>query len=106
MAMTNLPGNENFEPPDELDGAEVLLWAYNPVEPFFIMRYTDGTEYKPIHGFAICRYKGSDIFYKFSCDHDWNVEGDFDEPSIEAAVQSAQSQSIEPINWIKKKPRI
>ena len=55
MPMTNLPKNENFEPPDELDGAEVLLWAYNPVKPFFIMWSVDGTEYKPIHGFALCR---------------------------------------------------
>jgi len=100
--MTNLPGNENFEPPDELDGAEVLLWTYNPIEPFFIMRNTDGTEYKPIHGFAICRYKGSDIIYKFSCDRNWNVEGDYDEMSIVEAVQTAESQSSQPITWIKK----
>lgn len=104
--MTKLPKLENFEPPDELDGAEVLLWAYNPASPFFMMRYADGTEYKPIHGLAICRYKGSEVFYKFSCDRNWNVEGDFDETSIEAAVQNAQKQSSEPITWIKKQSRI
>ncbi len=101
--MTTLPKNEIFEPPDELDGAKVILWAYNPIKPFFIMKYTDGTVYKPVHGFAICRYKGSEIFYKFSCDSDWNVANDLDAASIEEAVEIAQTQSLEPITWTKKR---
>ncbi len=100
--MTISPKNEDFEPPDELDGAEVILWAYNPVKPFFIMKSSDGNEYKPIHGFAICSYKGSEKFYKFSCDRDWNVENDFDAASIEEAVEIAKKQSSEPITWNKK----
>jgi hypothetical protein len=106
MSETNSPQNMLFEPPDELDGAEVILWAYNPTKPFFIMRYVDGSEYKPIHGFAICRYKGSDIYYKFSCDRDWNVEGDSDKASMEEAMETAQNQSCEPLTWNTKESRV
>ncbi len=100
--MTTMPKSDNFEPPDELDGAEVILWAYNPVKPFFIMKYSDGNEYKPIYGFAICQYKGSGIFYEFSCGKDWYVENDSDAASIEEAVEIAQTQTLEPITWNKK----
>ncbi|PKO11715.1 MAG: hypothetical protein CVU39_27915 [Chloroflexi bacterium HGW-Chloroflexi-10] len=100
--MSNLPKNENFEPPDELDGAEVILWAYNPEKPFFMMQYVDGTDYKPIHGFAICRCKGAELFYKVSCDSAWNVENDSDHASIEDAVKAANDLSKEPITWNKK----
>ena len=93
---------KTLEPPDELDGAEVLLWAFNPQKPFFIMEYSDGTKYKPIHGFAICRYKGEKQYYKFSCDIKWNVENDSDHDSVEEAVSAAINMSIEPITWNKK----
>lgn len=91
------------EPPDELDGAEVILWAFNPLAPFFIMRYSDGAAYKPIHGFAVCRYRGENQFYKFSCDREWNVENDMACDSLEKAVNAAQNMSIEPVIWIEKK---
>ena len=56
--MTIMPKNVILEPPDELDGAEVVLWAYNPEKPFFIMKCSDGREYKPIHGFPSAGIKG------------------------------------------------
>jgi hypothetical protein len=100
--LTGKMDTKFLEPPDELDGAEVLLWAYSPDKPFFMMKYTDGGEYRPIHGFAICRYKGSDTCYKFSCDRNWNVVGDMDAASLEEAMDLAQSQSPEPITWHNK----
>ncbi len=100
--MRTLPESGSLEPPDELDGAEVILWAYSPVKPFFIMKYTDGTDYKPIHGFAICRYKDDEVFYKFSCDREWNVENDSDAASMEEAVEIAESQTSQPITWNEK----
>ncbi len=100
--MAPFPKNKNFEPPDELDGAKVILWAYNPVKPFFIMQYVDSTNYKSIHGFAICRYIDEELFYKFSCDREWNVEGDSDEASVEDAVETAQNQSEGSITWNTK----
>jgi hypothetical protein len=101
--MTIFQNRDTIEPPDELDGAEVILWAFNPQKPFFIMKYSDGALYKPIHGFAICQYKGEKRYYKFSCDIAWNVENDSDCDSIEEAVKVASDMSIEPITWNKKK---
>jgi hypothetical protein len=103
--MTDLLKNTRVEPPNELDGAEVLLWAYSPEKPFFIMRYTNGGEYCPIHGFAICRYKGADTFYKFSCDLNWNVLGDMDAANIKEGTDLAQNQTQLPITWHKKSER-
>ncbi|KPL76939.1 hypothetical protein ADN00_10125 [Ornatilinea apprima] len=102
--MTTLPINECFEPPDELDGAKVLLWAYNPEKPFFMMLFEDGSNYKPIHGFAICRYGGEELFYKFSCNSEWEVENDSDHASIEEAIHAAHHLSKEPIVWNQKLP--
>jgi hypothetical protein len=101
--MTSLPNSNTLEPPDELDDAEVILWAFNLQKPFFIMKYVDGTVYKPIHGFAICRYKKENQYYKFSCDSGWNVEGDSVHSSIEEACKAAKGMSIEPIIWNKKR---
>lgn len=104
--MTTFNYRDDNEPPDELDGAEVILWAFHPQKPFFIMEYSDGTQYKPIHGFAICRYKGEQRYYKFSCDINWNVENDLDCGCIEEAVKIATDMSNEPIIWNKKQSSI
>lgn len=101
--MTTFQNRDTKEPPDELDEAEVIFWAFSPQKPFFIMKYSDGTLYKPIHGFAICQYKGEKQYYKFSCDIEWNVENDSVCESIEEAVSVANDMSIEPITWNKKK---
>jgi hypothetical protein len=100
--MSTLQNHNSIEPPDDLDGAKVILWAFNSQKPFFIMEYSDGKPYKPIHGFAICQYEGEEKYYKFSCDSNWNVENDFDCDSIEEAVNTANDMSIEPITWNKK----
>ena len=101
--MTTLLGRETIEPPDELDGADVILWAVSSPIPFFIMKYSDGTPHKPIYGFAICRYKGEKQYYKFSCDIMWNVENDQVFDSIEEAVKAATDMSTQLIMWNKKK---
>ncbi len=101
--MTTLPNHGILEPPDELDGAEVLLWAFDPQKPFFILEYSDGTPYKPIHGFAICRYPGENQYYKFSCDIEWQVENDWVYDILEEALQAAADRSVEPVIWNQKK---
>lgn len=101
--MTTLQNRETIEPPDELDGAEVILWAFSSPIPFFIMKYSDGAPYKPIHGFAICRYKGEKQYYRFSCDIAWNVENDQVFDSIEDAVNAVNDMSTQLITWNKKK---
>ena len=100
--MTLFEYNTPLEPPGELDGAQVQLWAYDPLKPFFIMEYSDGRPGKPIHGFAICQYKGEKKFYKFSCDSEWNVENDLDCDSVDEAMSAAQDMTAEAITWIKK----
>jgi hypothetical protein len=90
------------EPPDEIDGAQVILWAFNPQTPFFSMRYSDGTTCKPIHGLAICRYQGEKRYYRFSCDLTWNVANDLDYDSLEEAVKAADALSAQPLIWNKK----
>ena len=100
--MSLFKKRKTLEPPDELDGAEVLFWAFNSKKPFFIMECSDGTPHKPIHGFAICRYKGEKQYYKFSCDIDWNVENDSDHDSVEDAIGAAIDMSTEPIRWKNK----
>jgi hypothetical protein len=66
------------------------------------MEYSDGRPYKPIHGFAICRYIGESGYYKFSCDAKWNVENDTDCDSLEEAIKAAEDLAAEPIIWNKK----
>ena len=100
--MTKPQNRDSLEPPNKLDGAEVIMWAFNPQKPFFVMKYSDGTPYKPIHGFAICQYKGENQFYKFSCDLEWNVENDSVSDAIEEAIKTANDLSTEPITWNKK----
>lgn len=91
-----------IEPPNLLDGADVLFWAYEPLQPFFLMTYSDGKPYKAIHGLAICRYPGETQFYRFSCDDEWKVENDWVCDSLEEALKSANDQSTLPIYWNKK----
>ena len=100
--MITKQSRKPFEPPDELDGAEVVLWAFNPEKPFFIMESRDGTMSVPIHGFAICQYKEERQYYKFSCDKEWHVENDMDHGSVEEAVKAATDMSTEPIIWQEK----
>ena len=101
--MTTLLDCETIEPPDEFDGAEVILWAFSSQKPFFNMKYSDGSPYKPIHGFAICRYKSEKQYYRFSCDITWNVENDQVFDSIDEAMKAANDMSMQPITWNKKK---
>jgi hypothetical protein len=98
-----LDANGNLEPPDELDGAEVILWAYNPQKPFFVMKFTDGSDYMPIHGLALCRYKGKSQVYRFSCSLGWQVQNDSVYDSEEEAIKATGSIFQEQIKWNKKK---
>lgn len=89
-------------PPDQLDGAGVLLWAYSPDQPFFIMNDSHGAPHQAIHGFVVCRYEAENIFYRFSCDLGWNVVNDMDYASLEEAVNSAHGLSGQALTWYQK----
>jgi hypothetical protein len=53
--------NQVNKPPEELDGAKVIKWAWSGSKPFGFLRY-EGDLYDPIeiYGLAICRYDNSD----------------------------------------------
>ena len=89
-------------PPKQIDGANVLEWAWSGDKPFGIVMTTDGKVAAEIYGIAICKYENSDIIYRFSCDFDWETEQDSDYSSIEDAKKyiPAQYQNIE-IQWKK-----
>jgi hypothetical protein len=63
-----------MKPPRELDGAEVMLWAWSEPAPLFEMPCSDGSATIPIHGLAVCRYAQTGSIYRFSCNAMWEVE--------------------------------
>jgi hypothetical protein len=50
------------EPPDYLDGARVIKWAWSGREPFGYMAHIDGISREAIHGLAICHTKIQKVF--------------------------------------------
>jgi hypothetical protein len=62
------------KPPSQIDGADVVLWAWSEPEPFFAMRSSDGAPATPIHGLAICRYAEGGAVCRFSCNNLWETE--------------------------------
>ena len=80
-----------MRPPPELDGAEVLWWAWSGAQPFGVMPSTDGTSGIEIYGLAICVY-ASGAIYRFSCDREWRVQNDALVDSAESAKHSVPAQ--------------
>ncbi len=80
-----------IEPPEKIDGARVLYWAWSGNSPFFIMPYSDSTGGIPIHALAICRYDSGSIC-RFSCDQDWEVENDSNQHPVEGAMVATSGQ--------------
>ncbi|HZY78405.1 MAG TPA: hypothetical protein VFE50_02710 [Cyclobacteriaceae bacterium] len=102
-------GNLPVEPPDELDGAMVICWAWSGEEPFgFISVVDDGKEVDKIaiHGTAICQYEGTDTVYYFICNKDWEVENDTVHNSVERAMNAkftSEPYSFKPVSkWYMK----
>jgi hypothetical protein len=80
-------------PPDYLDGARVLKWAWSGENPFGYMQYTDD-KLPPIEvfGLAICRYEDTKELFRFSCDKSWEVVNDSPENSIDNAIENLPQQ--------------
>jgi hypothetical protein len=61
-----------MQPPEEIDGARVIEWAWSGSNPF---GEVPGAESPEIFGLAIATY--DDIqFYRFSCDRNWGTVQD------------------------------
>ncbi|MBW8199759.1 hypothetical protein [Flagellimonas abyssi] len=48
--------NQIIEPPDELDGAKVIKWAWSGDKSFGFIPTADSNDTIEIFGFAICQY--------------------------------------------------
>lgn len=80
------------EPPDDLDNAKVIKWAWSGERPFGIIGNVDDPDREDIFGLAICQYADSDHFYRFSCDKNWDVVNDALYDSIEEAINELPDQ--------------
>lgn len=89
-------------PPEKIDNAKVLEWAYSGEKPFGFLCYADGTVHSEIYGLAICIYEKTNSIYRFSCTKNWVCEQDTDCKSIEDAKKNIPEQYKNvPIVWHK-----
>jgi hypothetical protein len=95
-------GIQIVEPPDELDGAKVIKWAWSGNEPFGYINVDDGTRIE-IFGLAICQYDDSSNVYRFSCDQNWTVQQDSSFDSIDKAQSQLPNQyELVKVKWVTK----
>lgn len=94
--------NHIVEPPDTLDGAKVIKWAWSGQDPFGYVKGDDGTR-TGIHGLAICQYDDSTHVYRFSCDENWVIQQDSSYDSIEIALRQLPDQyKLITAKWMTK----
>lgn len=93
----------NVEPPDSIDGANVIKWAWSGEKPFGYVSNEDGTDTDAVYGLAICRYNDSDNVYRFSCDSNWETVQDAVYDTVENAIAQLPDQykNVE-ANWKSK----
>ena len=89
------------KPPEIIDGAKVLCWAWSGPAPFGVVKSTDGVVAVEIYGLAICQYQGSAKIYRFSCDSEWETEQDSDYDTVQEAKDNLpkQYQNL-PVVWV------
>jgi hypothetical protein len=104
--MSTEVNSPNTEPPDYLDGARVIKWAWSGQQPFGFVANEDGTEREEIYGLAICRYDKStskEPIYRFSCDKYWETVQDSIYDTVENAILHLPEQyRNEEANWLSK----
>ncbi len=92
-----------IEPPDLLDGAKVIKWAWSGQEPFGSVGGEDDIESEEIYGLAICSYSDHEGVYRFSCDRNWDVVQDSFYDSIEHAIKQLPEQYKNVVaNWMTR----
>ena len=85
--------NQIIEPPDDLDGAKVIKWAWSGNKPFGLISIVDSdSESIEIYGLAICQYSDSNGVYRCSCEKDWEVQQDGLYQSVEDAIGQLPDQ--------------
>ena len=81
-----------IEPPQELDGAKVIKWAWSGHKPFGFVGNEDNTERESIYGLAICSYGDDKGIYRFSCDRNWETIQDGFYDTVEEAIEQLPDQ--------------
>lgn len=79
------------KPPERIDGAKVLEWAWSET-PFGELPYQEGGVTAVIHGLAICQYEGENQVYRFSCDAEWECQQDQIYETVEEAKTELPNQ--------------
>jgi hypothetical protein len=86
------------EPPNQLDGADVLCWVVSRRGGFYQQSGSDPPI--TVSAMAVARYADGGPFYLFKCDAGWQVFGDWDCGSVEEARELAAEHSFgEPLEW-------
>ncbi len=91
-----------MNPPDYLDSAKVIKWAWSGSKPFGIIEDTEGGS-EEVFGIAICQYDDSATIYRFSCNKNWEVIQDGVYDSVEKAIAflPEQYRNVERVWQIK-----
>lgn len=76
------------QPPENIDGAKVLSWAWSGAAPFGFV----GSE--PVYGLAICQYPSTGTIYRFSCGGGWETLQDSDYETVEEAKENVPGQYL------------
>ena len=81
-------GNKSqvIEPPDFIDGARVIKWAWSGQHPFGYVSHEE------VYGLAICQYEDNGSVYRFSCDKSWNTVQDSPQDTVEEAINELPDQ--------------
>ena len=89
-----------MQPPREIDGAEVVLWAWSGPQPFFVMPSTQSGASVAIHGLAICRYAKTGAVYRLSCNSAWETENDSAYSSVDDATRGQSAHyDVDSVQW-------
>jgi hypothetical protein len=101
--MATLSKDESaVAPPDDLDGAKVIQWAWSGTEPFGYLPVDNDSRIE-IYGLAVCQYEESPHVYRFSCDENWEVQQDAPYNSIEEALSELPDQyKLVAAKWLTK----
>lgn len=78
----------SMQPPDRIDGARVVEWAWSGSEPF---GEVPGAEPSKVFGLAIATYDNAE-FYRFACDRNWNTVQDSHYSSVAEAKERLPDQ--------------
>ena len=101
--MHDYSRNKLQEPPDLIDGARVLKWAWSGSQPFGFVGDETSQNRVEVYGLAICQYENDMQVYRFSCDRNWETVQDGLYDTVENAIKQLPNQyKNATVNWQTK----